>query len=575
MRAALSKQLERYRLSVARPDAVPQLALLGILAGVLAGLTIIAFRLLAEWVQSGLLAGKAGHFAGLAASQRLYLALLGGLGLGLLFQWLSEDTRRVGILHVLERLEYHQGRMPWRNALSQFLGGAVAIISGQSIGREGPSAHLGAASSNLPAQWLQLPNNSLRVTAACGVAAGIAASFNTPLAGVAFAMEVLMLEYTVAGFTPVILATVSATMLSRLVFGDQIAFSVPAISLGSLSELPYIMIVGIMIGMIGAAFLVLLQLFTRLHAPLPVWLRFSLAGGLVGVAGMVVPQVMGIGDQTITDTFNAHHGLVLLASILILKLLATTFTIGAGVPGGMIGPSLVIGAAGGGLLGMLGMNTGLSAPDSLGLYVLVGMGAMMAAILQAPLAGLIAILELTRSPDVILPGMLAVVSATITAGLFTRRESAFHTMLRNLGMDYRNDPVKQSLRRVGVTAAMQTAFTVLPRRVERTRLDAELRDNLQWIVIREPEQADVLLAAVDLVQAVARDTEATEFDLMDIPATRLQTAGIDRQASLQEAHARMQATGAEALLVTRYAAPGLKRVEGILTAEGIAQTYRL
>ncbi|RRQ20951.1 chloride channel protein [Thiohalobacter thiocyanaticus] len=575
MRAILSKQLERYRLSVARPDAVPQLALLGILAGVLAGLTIIAFRLLAEWLQSGLLAGRAGHFAGLAASHRLYLALLGGLGLGLLFQWLSEDTRRVGILHVLERLEYHQGRMPWRNALSQFLGGAVAIISGQSIGREGPSAHLGAASSNLPAQWLQLPNNSLRVTAACGVAAGIAASFNTPLAGVAFAMEVLMLEYTVAGFTPVILATVSATMLSRLVFGDQIAFSVPAISLGSLSELPYIMIVGILIGMIGAAFLVLLQLFTRLHAPLPVWLRFSLAGGAVGLAGMVVPQVMGIGDQTITDTFNGHHGLTLLTSILILKLLATTFTIGAGIPGGMIGPSLVIGAAGGGLLGMLGMDAGISAPDSLGLYVLVGMGAMMAAILQAPLAGLIAILELTRSPDVILPGMLAVVSATITAGLFTQRESAFHTMLRNLGMDYRNDPVKQSLRRVGVTAAMQTAFTVLPRRVERTRLDEELKDNLQWIVIREPEQADVLLAAVDLVQAVARDAEATEFDLMDIPGTRLQTTGVDRQASLQEAHARMQATGAEALLVTRYAAPGLKRVEGILTAEGIAQTYRL
>ena len=179
MRAAISRQLERYRLSVARPDAVPQLALLGIVAGILAGLTIIAFRLLAERLQSGLLAGQAGHFAALAPEHRLYLALFGGLILGLMFQWLSRDARRVGILHVLERLEYHQGRMPWRNAVSQFLGGTLAIISGQSIGREGPSAHLGAASSNLPAQWLQLPNNSLRVTAACGVAAGIAASLSS------------------------------------------------------------------------------------------------------------------------------------------------------------------------------------------------------------------------------------------------------------------------------------------------------------------------------------------------------------------------------------------------------------
>ena len=575
MRFDFSRQLERYRLSIARPDAVPQLALLGLLAGLFAGVTIIAFRLLAEWLQSELVAGQAGDFARVAPELRLGIALLGGLALGLLFQWLNPETRRVGILHVLERLEYHQGRMPWRNALSQFVGGALAIISGQSIGREGPSAHLGAASSNLPAQWLQLPSNSLRVTAACGVAAGIAASFNTPLAGVAFAMEVLVLEYTVAGFTPVILATVSATMLSRLAFGDHIAFSVPQITLGSLAELPYIMLVGILVGLVGAAYLALQRQFIRLHAPLPVWLRFTLAGAAVGLAGMFVPQIMGIGDQTITDTFNARYGLLLLAAILVLKLLATTFSIGAGIPGGMIGPSLVIGAAAGALLGQLGMGSGLSSSDSFSLYVLIGMGAMMAAILQAPLAGLIAILELTRSPDVILPGMLAVVSATVTAGLFSRRESVFHTMLRNLGMDYRNDPVTQSLRRVGVTAAMQTAFTVLPRQVERTRIEAELEGNLHWIVIREADQPDILLPAVDLVQAITRDEEAQAFDLLEIPGARLQTAEIDRLGSLQEAHARMQETGAGALLVTRLAAPGLKRVEGILTAEAIAQTYRL
>ncbi len=575
MRALLSKQLERYRLSVARPDAVAQLTLLGLLAGLFAGLTIIAFRVLAEWLQSQALMGQAGHFVGVEPGHRLGIAALGGLVLGLLFQWLNADTRRVGILHVLERLEYHQGRMPWRNALAQFIGGALAIISGQSIGREGPSAHLGAASSNLPAQWLQLPHNTLRVTAACGVAAGIAASFNTPLAGVAFAMEVLMLEYTVAGFTPVILATVSATMLSRLAFGDHIAFSVPAINLGSLSELPYIMLVGILIGLLGAAFLALLQWFARLHAPLPVWLRFTLAGTAVGVAGLFVPQIMGIGDQTITDTFNARYGLLFLGAILVLKLLATTFTLGAGIPGGMIGPSLVIGAAGGALLGLFGEAAGISAADSLSLYVLVGMGAMMAAILQAPLAGLIAILELTGSPDVILPGMLAVVSATVTAGLFSRRESAFHTLLRNLGLDYRNDPVTQSLRRVGVTAAMQRAFAVLPRRVERERIDNELEASLHWIVIRETDQPDLLLSAVDLVHAIGRDTEASEFDLLEIPGTRLQTAEIDRLASLQEAHARMRDSGAEALLVKGHAAPALKRVEGVLTAEDIARTYRL
>jgi hypothetical protein len=142
-------------------------------------------------------------------------------------------------------------------------------------------------------------------------------------------------------------------------------------------------------------------------------------------------------------------------------------------------------------------------------------------------------------------------------------------------MDYRNDPVTQSLRRVGVTAAMQKAFTVLPRRVERERIEQELEAGLHWIVIREADQPDLLLSAVDLVHAITRDAEVDEFDLLEIPGTRLQTAEIDRLASLREAHARMQDSGAEALLVTRHAAPGLKRVEGILTAEDIAQTYRL
>ncbi|MFO8004073.1 chloride channel protein [Thioalkalivibrio sp.] len=266
---------------------------------------------------------------------------------------------------------------------------------------------------------------------------------------------------------------------------------------------------------------------------------------------------------------------MLLAAILVLKLLATTFTLGAGIPGGMIGPSLVIGAAGGALLALFGEAAGISAANSLSLYVLLGMGAMMAAILQAPLAGLIAILELTRSPDVILPGMLAVVSATVTAGLFSRRESAFHALLRNLGLDYRNDPVTQSLRRVGVTAAMQRAFAVLPRRVDRERIENELKARLHWIVLREADQPDLLLSAADLVHAIARDAEASEFDLLEIPGTRLQTAEIDRLANLREAQSRMRDSGAQALLVTGHAVPGLKRVEGILTAEDIARTYRL
>ncbi|UCE77209.1 MAG: chloride channel protein, partial [Gammaproteobacteria bacterium] len=448
------------------------------------------------------------------------------------------------------------------------------IACGHSVGREGPSAHLGAASSNLPAQGLRLPHNSLRVTAACGAAAGIAATFNTPLAGVAFAMEVLMMEYTVAGFAPVILATVSATMLTRWVFGHQLAFTVPDVTLGSLLELPYIMLAGIAIGLLGAAFVLGVNWLSRQSQRTPVWLNFGLAGGLVGVCGLLVPQVMGVGDQTITETLYGLYGIKLLLLVVVFKLLASITCIGAGIPGGIIGPSLVIGAAAGALFALLGAWLGITDSGSVALYALTGMGAMMAAILQAPLAGLVAVLELSGHPNVILPGMLAVVTATITAGLFTGRESVFQALMRQLGLDYRNDPITQSLRRVGVTAVMDRTFVTLPREVDRERAESELGKDPQWILVREPDQAAFLLPAVDLVRALKDAEDTLQFDLREVPAQRLQAAEIDMQASLQEAREHMRETGAEALYVARITAPGIKRVYGILTPQRIEQAYR-
>ncbi len=575
MAGSLSKLLDRYRLSVARCDAVPQLALLGIVAGVLAGVTIIVFRLLVEWLHGTVTPGEVNRgYPLLAPHYRLLLPIAGGLAIGVLFRFLNPPDRRVGILHILERLAYHQGHLPWRNALVQFVGGTISIACGHSIGREGPSAHLGAASSNLPAQGLRLPHNSLRVTAACGAAAGIAASFNTPLAGVAFAMEVLMMEYSVAGFAPVILATVSATMLTRWVFGHQLAFTVPEVVLGSLAELPYIMIAGMAIGLLGAAFVLGVNWLSRQSQRTPVWLNFTLAGAVVGGCGLLVPQVMGVGDQTITDTLHGLYGIKLLLLILLFKLLASLACIGAGIPAGIIGPSLVIGAVAGALFALLGTWLGITDSASVALYALTGMGAMMAAIMQAPLAGLVAVLELSGHPNVILPGMLAVVTATITAGLFTKRESVFQVLMRQLGLDYRNDPITQSLRRVGVTAVMDRAFVTLPRQVERERAESELARDPQWILVREAEQPAFMLPAVDLVRALKDAADRMQFDLREVPARRLQAAEIDMQASLQEAHEQVRDSGAEALYVARMTAPGIKRVYGILTPQRIEQAYR-
>ncbi len=576
MHEFISQLVDRYRLSVARHDAVPQLALLGIVAGVLAGLTIVLFRMVVNLLQGLLPQGATqGIYESLAVEQRLLLPIAGGLLIGVLFHFLAPGERRVGILHILERLAYHQGHLPWRNTLAQFIGGAISLSSGHSVGREAPGVHLGAASCNLPAQLLRLPNNSLRVTVACGAAAGIAASFNTPLAGVAFAMEVLMLEYTVAGFAPVILAAVSATVLSRWAFGSVLAFGVPSVTLGGLVELPYIMIMGIGIGLLGSVFVLGVTRIAKYTRNIPVWVSFTGAGVVVGVCGMLVPQVMGVGDHTITETLHGHYGVKLLLLIVLLKLLATLACIGSGLPGGMIGPSLVIGAAAGALFALLGQWLGITDPGTVSLYALLGMGAMMAAILQAPLAGLIAILELSGTPQVIFPGMLAVVAATVSAGMCTQRESVFQALLRQRGVLCRDDPITQSLRRIGVTAAMDRALVVLLHRiVERERAEKELETDPHWILVREPGQPVLLLAAVDLARALKHAPDQQVFDLRELPAQRLETAQIDPQASLQEAHQQIRATGAEALYVARFGAPGIPRVYGILTPQMIETAYR-
>lgn len=567
--------LERFRIQLARPDAVLPLSLLGLIAGILAALTVIALRLLVDTAQTTLYPmAQAGDFESLPWHWRLGIALAGGLLVGGLFRLVSAPAQTVGVLHVIERLAYHQGRLPWINAVVQFFGGAISMIAGHSVGREGPSAHLGAASSNLPAQALGLPHNSLRVLTACGAAAGIAASFNTPLAGAVFAMEVLMLEYTVAGFAPVILATVSATAISQLVFGDTYAFAVPELQLGNVAQLPYILVCGILIGLLAAGFNALFQQVALRGRSLPQWSRPVLAGLLVGVCGLFVPEVMGIGDDTVNAILSGETALRLLLVVLIVKVLATAGGIGLGLPGGIIGPTFFIGAAAGGLLGTVGIQLGVVEAGSVGLYAMIGMGAMMAATLQAPMAGLIAILELTGEPGFILPGMLAVVTSTIVSGRIFRRESLFHTLLRGRGLDYRSDPIAQSLRRVGVAGAMNRKIALLPRQVEADEVDRALQNEPVWVLIREADSPQLALAGVDLALARKQSPDAEQLDLLELPGERRTLVAVDMRATLEEARQLLHDSGKEMAYVISQNVPGLPRIYGVLSRDEVEGSYR-
>lgn len=573
--AALEKALERFRLHLAHPDALLSLAVLGVVTGLAAGTLTLLFRWLIETAQSSFLPdGLPENYEALAPLARLALPMTGGLVIGLLLLRFARRRYGYGVVHVMERLAYHQGRLTVRGLVLQFLGGGIAILSGHSVGREGPSIHLGAAAGSQLGIRMGLPNNAIRTLVGCGTAAAIAASFNTPLAGIIFALEVVMMEYTLMSFTPVILAAVTAAGLSTAAYGPDPAFVLGKMQLESLLELPFVALLGVAAGTLAAAFIHAIQVTTARSEALPLWIRTTAAGLVVGLCAVAFPEVMGIGYDTVNKALLGQLGLAALIGITLAKLIATSASIGLGIPAGLIGPTLVMGATLGGAMGLLASNTAPQLSSEIGFYALLGMGAMMGATLQAPLAALTAMLELTGTHTIILPGMLAVVTAGITSSALFGKRSVFVMLLRARGLNYDQDPVMQALRRVGVASVMERNIVRLGRVVERAQAEAEITKGPRWLLVEGEDGTQTMLSGVDLARYLQDNPVAEDIDLLEIPGNRLETTGVYLEASLQDALDRLNETQADAVFVERVTAPGIRKIYGVLTRNQIDDAYR-
>lgn len=583
--------MELLQFRLARPDALMQLAVLGLLTGFIAGGVIVLFRLLVEETQDYLLPGNGPeNYEALSADIRFLFPVISGLLLALLFYKGAKGLRVLGVARVMERMAYHQGYMTVRGFFIQFLGAAIAIIGGHSVGREGPHIYLGAASGSLFGQSLNLPNNSIRTLVASGVAAAIAASFNTPLAGVIFALEVIMMEYTMASFIPVMLAAVTATGVSNMVLGDAPAFGIPDIEIASFAELPLLVLLGLVVGSAAALFNQMLETISIRTKGIEIWWRVIAAGVLVSLIALVKPEVLGIGYDTVNATMFGAYSLLTLLGLLLAKLFATSICIGLGVPGGMIGPAFFMGALLGASISYLATYFfGVDASD-MGFYALLGMGAMVGASLQAPLAALTAIMELTYNPGIIMPGMLTIVIAQLTASVVFNKQSLFISMLRNNGLDYDINPVTQVLRGIGVASVLDSSFKRISPMIKTD--DASLMiadsDNINWILINNKAgELKTLMPLSELTKYIQTeksmhpdDPELAlaegEIDLIEIPANRLQLSPISLQANLQQAHEKFQ-QGAEALYVVfnEKQAEDSSRIYGIITKTMVDASYKI
>jgi len=580
----------RFRLS--RPDALLHLAFFGLITGFLAGGVIVLFRLMVEKTQDYLLPGKGPeNYEALPSIYHFAFPVIASLILAFVFYKWSKGIRVLGVARVMERVAYHQGHLTLRGFFIQFIGAGVAIIGGHSVGREGPHAYLGATASSLFGQFFRLPNNSIRTLVASGAAAGIAASFNTPLAGVIFALEVIMMEYALNSFIPVMLAAVVATALSNAVLGGEPAFIVPSLQATSLAELPIVLVLGVIVGAFAALFNHVLTVIASKTQGIEIWWRIILAGVLVGLLGLIRPEILGIGYDTVNASLLGEFALGTFLVLTFLKLLATSVSVGLGIPGGMIGPAFFIGATLGGAVGLIAGWFYEGSISHVGFYVLLGMGAMMGASLQAPLAALTAIMELTYNPGIIMPGMLVIVVAQLTASEIFNKQSLFITMLRSNGLDFSVDPVLQVLRSLGVASVMDNNFKRVDPVISQEQAEILVSKGKNWLLLNDADgKVNMLMPISELAKYLRReevldaeqdgtsqeDDEEQEQDinLLEIPAKRLHLTPISLQANLLEAHQAF-VNGAEALHVVfqQEKERSNGRIYGIVTKQMIEEAY--
>ena len=538
--------MDAFRESLADARALPQLALLGIAAGAVTSVAVGALFALIGFAGDAVASLAGGDFQRLSPMKRAALPLAGAAVLAVVLTPLAARRRRAGVAHVLERLAQRRVRFPLANAAVQCFGGAAALGAGLSGGAEGPAAHLGAASSSSLGNALKIPQNSVRVLVACGAAAALASSFNTPMAGVIFALEVVLMEYTAATFIPVLLAAATANIVGHWTFGQAEALAMPDLTMHSYMDLPFVMLAGVVIGALAAVFVAALRGFARLDGQ-PFWFRAGLAGAITGAAALASPAVMGMGYDSVHLALLGQIAWPALLIIVVAKTVASTACVGLGLPVGVIAPTLVIGAAAGELLSFAGAAWAPAGASAPGFYAMLGMAAMAGAALHAPLTALLIVLELTSNLHVILPAMLIVAVATVTSRHVLRQPSAFAVPLRRLGISHPPTAPEQHLLRTAVARLMEKRFAVLPRG------GGTPLGTATW-VIADRGNAPRLLRARDF------PPEGADSSLASGEPAHF----IDYRATLLEAQERLDQTGAQALCVHGGQAEGLAGVVGVL-----------
>ncbi|EAT16236.1 chloride channel protein [Desulfuromonas acetoxidans] len=399
------------------------LLLIAATIGVVTGTLAVAFRyLLLE--TTALFWGESYDLVAATAAMPWYLVVAipvaGGLILGPILERFAPEARGAGVPEVIESVVTREGNIRHRTTLFKMFCTTLSLGCGASVGREGPVVHIGSSVGSSLAQLMKLSPEWKRVFLACGAAAGIAATFNAPMAGMLFAAEIILVDFQINYLSQIAVSAVTATVVSHRFLGSFPTFDVPAFQLLSYWEIPLYLILGVLAGFLAIVFI---QLINRVEdscnlMKLPLWSRPALGGVLVGGLALLSPYVLGVGYQAINEVLTADLVPAVMVAILLAKLAATAISVGVGFSGGIFAPSLVLGGLLGGLFGCLAQAFAPHLVAEFPVYALVGMAAMVSGTTLAPITAIFTIFELTYNFEIILPLMTSCIASLVIVQSF-------------------------------------------------------------------------------------------------------------------------------------------------------------
>ncbi len=434
--------------------------------GIFAGVISAGFRTLIDFFRHSL--WGQGALIDVVMEAPLYFKIgipaLGGALVAWFVKRFASEAKGHGVPEVMNAVATQNGFIRMRVVIIKAFASAMSIASGASVGREGPIVQIGSAFGSSVGQLFQVSVRRMKTFIGCGAAAGIAATFNAPIAGAIFASEVILGDFSAAAIGPIIIASVFGTVISRSLYGDFPAFVPPAYTLHSPIEIIFYIILGVVTGFVAWFFVRSLykseDVFDALKAPVAV--KGLLGGALLGGVAVYLPQILGVGYETMESVLSGNLGLAIAAGLVLAKILATGLSMGFGASGGIFAPSLFIGSMLGGAMGSIIHTMFPEITASSGAYALVGMAAMVAATTHAPVTAVLIIFEMTTEYSVILPLMITSIIAMVISSRLLDGANIYTLKLKRRGIDIYGGKDINVLDQISVNTLKKKIINTIP-----------------------------------------------------------------------------------------------------------------